>query len=179
MKIQTKQAKKHSVSPTEAGWEIKENTKLAIAEALAVIAILAFIANPLLALAPIGALFATLTINSKIGDRRKSYVKTPFFRQMIGKRPHLRVPPSTYYPTLLLGTLSIVLGSLVHGFLLSESSGFVYAAIASYFVARVFTAEVLYHLPIWKRIEPIVVNIEEEELKVGEQMELDLDEPNY
>ncbi|EPM5840932.1 hypothetical protein ACTNNG_004420 [Vibrio parahaemolyticus] len=179
MKIQTKQPKKHSVSPTEAGWELQENTKLRICEVIAVVAILAFIANPLLSLAPIGVLFATLTINSKIADRRKAYVKTPFFREMIGRRPHLRVPPSTYYPTLLMGTLIIVLGSLVHGLILNEASGFVYAAIASYFVARVFTAEVLYHLPIWKRIEPIVVNIEEEELKVGEQMELDLDEPSY
>ncbi|ELI3524297.1 hypothetical protein ACUVJI_23005 (plasmid) [Vibrio parahaemolyticus] len=174
MKIQTKQAKKHSVSPVEAGWEIQENTKLTITEVLSVIAILAFIANPLLALAPIGALFATLTINSKIGDRRKSYVKTPFFRQMIGKRPHLRVPPSNYYPTLLLGTLFIVLGSLVHGLILNEASGFVYAAIASYFLAKVVTAEILYHLPIWKRIEPVIVKIENnEELEVGEQMELD------
>lgn len=174
MKIQTKQPKKHSVSPVEAGWEIQENTKLTITEVLLVIAILAFIANPLLSLAPIGALFATLTINSKIADRRKAYVKTPFFREMIGKRPHLRVPPSTYYPTLLLGTLFIVLGSLVHGFLLSESSGFVYAAIASYFVAKAITGEVLYHLPIWKRIEPVIVEIEDnKELEVGEQLELD------
>ncbi|TOA21078.1 hypothetical protein CGK32_19700 [Vibrio parahaemolyticus] len=174
MKIQTKQTKKRSISPTEAGWEIKENTKLRICEVIAVVAILAFIANPLLSLAPIGALFATLTINSKIADRRTAYVKTPFFRKMIGKRPNLRVPPSTYYPTLLMGTLIIVLGSLVHGFLLSESSGFVYAAIASYFVAKVITAEVLYHLPIWKRIEPVIVEIEDnEELEVGEQMELD------
>lgn len=179
MKIQNKQTKKRSISPTEAGWEIKENTKLRICEVIAVVAILAFIANPLLSLAPIGALFATLTINSKVADRRKSYAKTPFFRQMIGKRAHLRVPPSTYYPTLLTGTLIIVLGSLVHGLILDEASGFVYAAVASYFVTRVFTAEVLYQLPIWKRIEPIVVNIEEEELKVGEQMELDLDEPSY
>ncbi|EIO4083905.1 hypothetical protein LQK65_004387 [Vibrio parahaemolyticus] len=176
MKIQTKQSKKRSVSPVEAGWEIQEKTKLKIAEVLAVIAILAFIANPLLALAPIGALFATLTINSKIGDRRKSYVKTPFFRQMIGKRPHLRVPPSTYYPTLLMGTLIIVLGSLVHGLILNEASGFVYAAIASYFSAKVVTAEILYHLPIWKRIEPIIVSTKEEELKIGDQLELDLDE---
>ncbi|EJC7971178.1 hypothetical protein ACEWH9_00070 [Vibrio diabolicus] len=179
MKIQTRQTKKRSISPTEAGWEIQEKTKLKIAEALAVISILGFIANPLLALAPIGALFATLTINSKISDRRMSYVKTPFFRQMIGRRPHLRVNPSTYYPTLLLGTLTIALGSLVHGLILNEASGFVYAAIASYFVAKVVTAEILYHLPIWKRIEPIVVSIEEDELKVGEQMEPDLDEPSY
>ncbi|HCG9688749.1 TPA: hypothetical protein NJ900_004484 [Vibrio parahaemolyticus] len=179
MKIQTKQPKKHSVSPVEAGWEIQENTKLTITEVLSVIAILAFIANPLLSLAPIGALFATLTINSKIADRRKTYVKTPFFREMIGKRPHLRVPPLTYYPMLLIGTLAIVLGSLVHGLILDESSGYVYAAIGSYFVAKVVTTEALYHLPIWKRIEPIVVSIEEDELKVGEQMELDLDEPSY
>ncbi|EHU0358675.1 hypothetical protein [Vibrio sp. A1-1] len=173
MKIQTKQPKKHSVSPVEAGWEIQEKTKLKIAEVLAVIAILAFIANPLLALAPIGALFATLTINSKIADRRKAYVKTPFFKEMIGKRPHLRVNPSTYYPTLLLGTLAIALGSLVHGLILDESSGFIYAAIGSYFVAKDVTTEAIYHLPIWKRIEPIVVSIEEDELKVGDQMELD------
>ncbi|HBC3506391.1 TPA: hypothetical protein KDZ07_004361 [Vibrio parahaemolyticus] len=179
MKIQTKQPKKHSVSPVEAGWEIQENTKLRICEVIAVIAILGFIANPLLALAPIGALFATLTINSKVTDRRKSYAKTPFFKEMIGKRPHLRVNPSTYYPTLLLGTLAIALGSLVHGLILDESSGFVYAAIASYFLSKVVTAEILYHLPIWKRIEPIVVSIEEDELKVGDQMELDLDEPSY
>ncbi|EJG1355486.1 hypothetical protein IB299_22610 [Vibrio parahaemolyticus] len=176
MKIQTK---KRSISPTEAGWEIKENTKLRICEVIAVVAILAFIANPLLSLAPIGALFATLTINSKITDRRKAYAKTPFFREMIGKRPHLRVPPSTYYPMLLIGTLAIVLGFLVHGLILDEASGFVYAAIASYFVAKVVTAETLYHLPIWKRIDSIVVSIEEDELKVGEQMELDLDEPSY
>lgn len=174
MKIQTKQPKKHSVSPVEAGREIQEKTKLKIAEVLAVIAILAFIANPLLALAPIGALFATLTINSKVADRRKAYVKTPFFRQMIGRRPHLRVPPSTYYPTLLIGTLIIVLGSLVHGLILDEASGFVYAATSSYFVAKVVTDEILYHLPIWKRIEPVIVKIEDnEELEVGEQMELD------
>ncbi|HCG6024077.1 hypothetical protein ACSTG6_20410 [Vibrio parahaemolyticus] len=179
MKIQTKQPKKHSVSPVEAGWEIQEKTKLKIAEVLAVIAILAFIANPLLALAPIGALFATLTINSKIADRRKAYVKTPFFKEMIGKRPHLRVNPSTYYPTLLLGTLAIALGSLVHGLILDESSGFIYAAIGSYFVAKDVTTEAIYHLPIWKRIEPIVVSIEEDELKVGDQMELDLDDTSY
>ncbi|EMJ7310137.1 hypothetical protein V7985_004851 [Vibrio parahaemolyticus] len=173
MKIQTKQPKKHSVSPVEAGWKIQENTKLTITEVLSVIAILAFIANPLLALAPIGALFATLTINSKIADRRKAYVKTPFFKEMIGRRPHLRVPPSTYYPTLLLGTLVIVLGSLVHGLILDESSGHVYAAIGSYFVSKVVTTEALYQLPIWKRVEPIVFSIEEDELKVGEQMELD------
>ncbi|EGR1624359.1 hypothetical protein D6L30_23430 [Vibrio parahaemolyticus] len=173
MKIQTKQLKKRSVSPVEAGWAIQEKTKLKIAEVLAVIAILAFIANPLLALAPIGALFATLTINSKVADRRRAYVKTPFFKEMIGKRPHLRVNPSTYYPTLLLGTLAIVLGSLVHGLILDESSGFIYAAIGSYFASRVITDEILYHMPIWKRIEPIVFSIEEEELKVGDQMELD------
>ncbi|HAS6199275.1 TPA: hypothetical protein I7171_21065 [Vibrio vulnificus] len=163
MKIQTKQSKKRSVSPVEAGWEIQEKTKLKITEVLAVIAILAFIANPLLALAPIGALFATLTINSKIADRRKAYVKTPFFKEMIGKRPHLRVNPSTYYPTLLLGTLAIALGSLVHGLILDESSGFIYAAIGSYFVAKDVTTEAIYHLPIWKRIEPIVVSIEDDE----------------
>ncbi|EGQ9712126.1 hypothetical protein FWP34_22840 [Vibrio parahaemolyticus] len=174
MKIQTKQTKKRSISPTEAGWEIQENTKLTITEVLSVIAILAFIANPLLSLAPLGALFATLTINSKIGDRRKSYVKTPFFREMIGKRPHLRVPPLIYYLTLLIGTLTIILGSLVHGLILNESSGFVYAVIASYFVAKVVTSEVLYHLPIWKRIEPVTISsIDDEELEVGEQMELD------
>ncbi|MDF5168630.1 hypothetical protein P3612_21790 [Vibrio parahaemolyticus] len=175
MKIQNK---KRSISPTEAGWEIKENTKLRICEVIAVVAILAFIANPLLSLAPIGALFATLIINSKVTDRRMAYVKTPFFREMIGRRPHLRVPPLTYYPTLLLGTLAIVLGSLVHGLILDESSGYVYAAIGSYFVSKVVTTEALYHLPIWKRIEPIVFIIEEE-LKVGDQMELDLDEPSY
>lgn len=179
MKIQTKQPKKQSISPVEAGWEIQENTKLAIAEVLTVIAILTFIANPLLSLAPIGALFATLTINSKISDRRKTYVKTPFFREMIGKRPHLRVPPLTYYPMLLIGTLAIVLGSLVHGLILDEASGFIYAAIASYFVTKVVTAEVLYQLPIWKRIEPIIVSTKEDELKVGDQMELNLDEPSY
>ncbi|MEE7818685.1 hypothetical protein ACXU6U_22275 [Vibrio parahaemolyticus] len=174
MKIQTKQSKKRSVSPVEAGWEIQEKTKLKITEVLAVIAILAFIANPLLALAPIGALFATLTINSKIADRRKAYVKTPFFKEMIGKRPHLRVNPSTYYPTLLLGTLAIALGSLVHGLILDESSGFIYAAIGSYFVSKVVTTEALYHLPIWKRIEPVTISsIDDEELEVGEQMELD------
>ncbi|MDF5517252.1 hypothetical protein P3698_22410 [Vibrio parahaemolyticus] len=173
MKIQTKQSKKRSVSPVEAGWEIQEKTKLKITEVLAVIAILAFIANPLLALAPIGALFATLTINSKIADRRKAYVKTPFFKEMIGKRPHLRVNPSTYYPTLLLGTLAIALGSLVHGLILDESSGFIYAAIGSYFVSKVVTTEALYHLPIWKRIEPVTISsIDDEELEVGEQMEL-------
>ncbi|WP_337162368.1 hypothetical protein [Vibrio parahaemolyticus] len=179
MKIQTKQPKKQSISPVEAGWEIQENTKLKIAEALAVIAILAFIANPLLALAPIGALFATLTINSKVADRRRAYVKTPFFRQMIGKRPHLRVPPSTYYPTLLLGTLAIVLGSLVHGLILDESSGFIYAAIGSYFVARVLTAEVLYHLPIWSKKIPDLSHYSNDETEAGEQLELDLDEASY
>ncbi|HBH7885609.1 TPA: hypothetical protein KDX58_004300 [Vibrio parahaemolyticus] len=173
MKIQTRQPKKQSISPVEAGWEIQENTKLRICEVIAVITILAFITNPILSLAPIGALFATLTINSKVADRRRAYVKTPFFRQMIGRRPHLRVPPSTYYPTLLLGTLAIVLGSLVHGLILDEASGFIYAAIGSYFVARVITDEILYQMPIWKRIEPIVFSIEEEELKVGDQMELD------
>ncbi|HCG9364967.1 hypothetical protein [Vibrio antiquarius] len=174
MKIQTKQFKKRSVSPVEAGWAIQEKTKLKIAEVLAVIAILAFIANPLLALAPIGALFATLTINSKVADRRNAYVKTPFFKEMIGKRPHLRVNPSTYYPTLLLCTLAIVLGSLVHGLILDEASGFVYAAIASYFLSKVFTAEVLYHLPIWKRVEPFIISSrDDDELEVGEQMELD------
>ncbi|EOD9110347.1 hypothetical protein ACQSNQ_004494 [Vibrio parahaemolyticus] len=141
---------------------------------MAVIAILAFIANPLLSLAPIGALFATLAIKSKIADRRKTYVRTPFFRQMIGKRPHLRVPPSTYYTTLLIGTLIIVLGSLVHGLILDEASGFIYAAIASYFLAKAVTSEVLYHLPIWKRIEPVTISsIDDKELEVGEQMELD------
>lgn len=179
MKIQTRQPKKQSISPVEAGWEIEEKTKLKIAEVLAVIAILAFVANPLLALAPVGALFTTLAINNKVAHRREAYAKTPFFKEMIGKRPHLRVPPSTYYPTLLIGTLAIVLGSLVYGLILDEAFGFVYAAIASYFVAKVVTAETLYRLPIWKRIEPIVVSIEEGELKVGEQTELDLDEPNY
>ncbi|MFW0926523.1 hypothetical protein ACEWBP_22715 [Vibrio parahaemolyticus] len=179
MKIQTRQPKKQSISPVEAGWEIQENTKLRICEVIVVVAILAFIANPLISLAPIGVLFATLTINSKIADRRTAYVKTPFFREMIGKRPHLRVNPSTYYPTLLLSTLIIVLGSLVHGLILDEVSGFVYAAIASYFLTKVVTSEILYHLPIWKRIDPIVVSIEEDELKVGDQMELDLDEPSY
>ncbi|HAS6299733.1 TPA: hypothetical protein NJ810_004444 [Vibrio parahaemolyticus] len=174
MKIQTKQLKKRSVSPVEAGWAIQEKTKLKITEVLSVIAILAFIANPLLSLAPIAAMFATLTINSKIGDRRKSYAKTPFFRKMIGKRPHMRVNPSTYYPTLLLGTLAIVLGSLVHGLILDESSGYVYAAIGSYFVSKVVTTETLYHLPIWKRIEPVTISsIDDEELEVGKQMELD------
>ncbi|HHG3324341.1 hypothetical protein [Vibrio parahaemolyticus] len=174
MKIQTRQPKKQSISPVSAGWEIQENAKLTITEGLAVIAILAFIANPLLSLAPIGALFATLAIKSKIADRRKTYVRTPFFRQMIGKRPHLRVPPSTYYPTLLIGTLIIVLGSLVHGLILDEASGFIYAAIASYFLAKAVTSEVLYHLPIWKRIEPVTISsIDDKELEVGEQMELD------
>ncbi|EHA6961810.1 hypothetical protein JMC51_004309 [Vibrio parahaemolyticus] len=187
MKINKTNKINHSVSATQAGWRLKANIKWGIVKVLIIatfVGLLAFAINPLLCFLPIfgaalGALFSTLEIQNKIVHRRKSYPRTPFYLQMANKRPNLMIPPAVFYSSVITGTVAIFLGAAIHGLLLNDPSGYIIASIASFLVASVLVPAILYFLPVWQRVEPDLSSYGYDELKVGDQFELDLDEPSY